>query len=320
VEFAEGTGPVEDNRQALKHILLMLIGMAEMGFGRPLSLVLGEAAVAPRLGRAGKTGRKKPSAALCLPRHLYRAIVRLLRTAESAARRLIIAGSRGIVVVLPPVHPRKPRTRISDTVAAMRRLGLAVNLSKEDFARYQAELKAAERRATRPRRLNLSLLDPLKHPLNNPFRIRRRYVPQLAVPRIRSLDDDAPRIPLPPPPSRDDPINAAKLTLRLDALGRALEDLPGQAQRFARWKARHEAALARRKAGDAAGTKSQKPGAQFRPMRFSALRVGKPPGCRLWRYDPDARRKKSTRDIDEILIHCHSMALYALERPRPDTS
>jgi hypothetical protein len=48
--------------------------------------------------------------------------------------------------------------------------------------------------------------------------------------------------------------------------------------------------------------------------------VGKPPGGRLWRYDPDARRKKSTRDIDEILIHCHALALYALEKPRPDTS
>ena len=55
-------------------------------------------------------------------------------------------------------------------------------------------------------------------------------------------------------------------------------------------------------------------------MRFSALRVGKPPGGRLWRYDPDARRKKSTRDIDEILIHCHALALYALEKPRRDTS
>jgi hypothetical protein len=314
VELMGGVSPVEKNRQMLKHILLMLVGMAEMGFGRPLSLVLEDAAVAPRLGRAGKTGRKKPSPALCLPRHLYRAIVRLLRPAESAARRLVIAASRTIVVVLPPVLPRKPKHRISDTVAAMRRLGLAVNLSKQDFARYQAELKAAERRALRPRKLNLPLLDALK----NPFRIRRRYIPNHAMPRITWLDSDTPRIPLPPPPSKDDPINAAKLALRLDALGRALDDLPGLAQRFARWRARHEAWLARRKAGETA--KGEKPGAPLRPMRFSALRVGKPPGCRLGRYDPDARRKKSTRDIDEILIHCHSLALYALEKPRKDTS
>jgi hypothetical protein len=241
--------------------------------------------------------------------------LRLLRPAESAARRLIIAAARGIVVTLPPFRPRKLKPKLADTVAAMRRLGLAVTLSREDFARYQAEQKAAELRASRPRSLTLPLLDALK----NPFRIRRRYVPNHALPRITSLFSDAPRIPLPPPPSRVDPIDAAKLTLRLDALGRALDDLPGQAKRFARWRARHEATLARWNARDASA-KIEKPGAPFRPMRFSALRVGKPPGGRLWRYDPDARRKKSTRDIDEILIHCHALALYALEKPRRDTS
>ncbi|MFI0844226.1 hypothetical protein ACH196_09510, partial [Mesorhizobium sp. IMUNJ23232] len=206
MEFGDASTTIERYRGALKHILLMLVGMAEMGFGKPLSLVLGEAAVAPRPGRAGKTGRNKPSAALCLPRHLYRAILLLLRPAESAARRLIIATAQGIVVTLPPFRPRKPKPKISDTVAAMRRLGLAVTLSREDFARYEAERKVAERRAARPRGQNLSLLDALKYP----FRIRRNYVPAHAAPRIRSIDDDAPRIPLPPPPSQNDPINAAK--------------------------------------------------------------------------------------------------------------
>ena len=135
VELMEEIPQVKTNREALKHILLMLVGMAEMGFGRPLSLVLGEAAVAPRPGRAGRTGSKKPSPALCLPRHLYHAILLLLRPAESAARRLIIATAQGIVVTLPPLRPRKPKPKISDTVAAMRRLGLAVNLSQENFAR-----------------------------------------------------------------------------------------------------------------------------------------------------------------------------------------
>src|SRR5688572_15121710 len=96
VEFGDASTTIERYRQALKHLLLMLVGMAEMGFGRPLSLVLGEAAVAPR------PGRNKPSASLCLPRHLYRAILLLLRPAESAARRLVIAAAQGIVVMLPP--------------------------------------------------------------------------------------------------------------------------------------------------------------------------------------------------------------------------
>ncbi|MFI0842845.1 hypothetical protein [Mesorhizobium sp. IMUNJ 23232] len=315
MEFGDASATIERYREALKHILLMLVGMAEMGFGRPLSLVLGEAAVAPRPGRAGRTGRKKPAAALCLPRHLYRAILLLLRPAESAARRLIIAAAQGIVVTLPPFLPRKLKPKISDTVASMRRLGLAVNLSQEDFARYQAERKAAERRAARPRAVNLSLLDQLK----NPFRIRRKYVPAHAVPRIRSLDDDAPRIPLPPPPSRDDPMNAAKLTLRLDALGQALDDLPGQAQRFARWKARNDAALQRdRAARDGAAAGGKQGPVRFR--RFSPLRRGRPPGGRLPRFDPDAPRRKNIREVDEILAHANAMAYYALEPPRRDTS
>src|SRR5688572_1164327 len=156
VDLGDASATIERYRDTLKRLLLMLVGMAEMGFGRPMSLVLGEAAVAPRPGRAGRTGRNKPSAALCLPRHLYRAILLLLRPAESAARRLVIAAAQGIVVTLPPFRPRKPKPRISDTVAAMRRLGLAVNLSKQDFARYEAERKAAELRATRPRGQNLS--------------------------------------------------------------------------------------------------------------------------------------------------------------------
>jgi hypothetical protein len=119
---------IERNREALKRILLMLVGMAEMAGG-------------------GTT----------LPRHLYRAILLLLRPAESAVRRLIIAAARGIVVTLPPLRPRKPKPKISDTVTAMRRLGLAVNLSKQDFARYEAERKAAERRAGRPRTISLPL-------------------------------------------------------------------------------------------------------------------------------------------------------------------
>ena len=294
MELGDGSATIKRYRDALKHLLLMLVGMAEMGFGRPLSLVLGEAAVAPRPGRAGRTGRNKPSAALCLPRHLYRAILLLLRPAESAARRLVIAAAQGMVVTLPPLRPRKPKPKISDTVAAMRRLGLAVTLSREDFARYEAERKAAERRASRPRELNLSLLDQLK----NPFRVRRRYVPVHAVPRIRSLSDDAPYTPLPPPPSRNDPMNAAKLTLRLDALASALDDLPGQAQRFARWKARNEAALARdRQARDAAVAEGKQAQSGSSASRRSGAGVRRAGGCRVSIRTPRAARTsaRSTR-------------------------
>ncbi|MFI0847845.1 hypothetical protein [Mesorhizobium sp. IMUNJ 23232] len=321
MEFGDASATIERYRQALKHILLMLVGMAEMGFGRPGAG--GQFTFFPQKGAAVENEawaeKSKLSPALTppltLPRHLYRAILLLLRPAESAARRLIIAAAQGIVVTLPPFRPRKLKPKISDTVAAMRRLGLAVNLSREDFARYEAERKAAERRAARPRTANLSLLDALKYP----FRIRRKYVPAHAVPRIRSLDDDTPRIPLPPPPSHDDPMNAAKLTLRLEALGRALDNLSGQAQRFARWKARNDAGLARDKAARDAAAAQGKPG-PVRFRRFSPLRRGRPPGGRLPRFDPDAPKRKNIREVDEILAHANAMAFYALEPPRRDTS
>ena len=75
----DGSVAIERNREALKRTLLMLVGMAEMAGG-----------------------------ASTLPRHLYRAILRLLRPAESAARRLIIAASRGIVVNLPSLWASEP--------------------------------------------------------------------------------------------------------------------------------------------------------------------------------------------------------------------
>ncbi|MFI0842464.1 hypothetical protein [Mesorhizobium sp. IMUNJ 23232] len=283
----DGSWTIEKNREALKRILLMLVGMAEMAGG-----------------------------ASTLPRHLYRAILRLLRPAESAARRLIIATARGIVVNLPPLRPRKLKPKISDTVAAMRRLGLAVNLSKQDFARYEAECKAAERRAARPRAICLPLFDPQKYP----FRVRRRYVPARGVPRI-SVPGFSERAALPPPPSPDDPIDAARLGLRLAALGAALDDLPKQARRFARWKARCDAAVAEmRQIGSAVVVPGRTARGTIRFQRTRPLWLGRPPGGRLSPYDPDVRRRSNIREIDEILAHAHALALDALNPLRPDTS
>src|SRR5690606_23170764 len=88
---------------------------------------------------------------------------------------------------------------------------------------------------------------------------------------------------LPPPPSPDDPIDATRLGYRLAALAAALDDLPGQARRFARWQA-HKA--------------------RGRSRRVSPLRPGRPPGGRLVRFDPAAcrdaagtQRKNARRNI-----------------------
>ena len=103
-------GAIEKNRDALKRILATLVAMVQIAGGSST-----------------------------LPRHLYRAVLRLLRPAESAARRLIIVAARGLVVTLP--RPRKSLPMH----AVLRSLGIAVVVSPADLARI-----AAARRARAP--------------------------------------------------------------------------------------------------------------------------------------------------------------------------
>ena len=243
---------IEKNRDALKRILATLVAMADMAGGSST-----------------------------LPRHLYRAVLRLLRPAESAARRLIILAARGLVVTLPPPRPRKPLPMH----AVLRSLGIAVVMSPADLARVAAARRAAAVRAAGPGRLSLPLLDPLR----TPFTPRRTYVPAHAAPRISLFGVTARRAV--PPPSRDDPVNATRLNLRLAALASALEDLPAQARRFARWKARRAAGLIR---------------------RVVPLRGGRPPGS----------RRRPVHEVDHVLSVVHGLAFWSLEPAQslPDTS
>ena len=78
------------------------------------------------------------------------------------------------------------------------------------------------------------MADPRKR-----FGPRRKYVPPHAAPRIIFFDGSIPHK-LPPPPGPHDLIDATRLALRLAGIGRALSDLPAQAQRYVRWKARQQ--------------------------------------------------------------------------------
>ncbi len=183
-----------------------------------------------------------------LPRHLHRAVLRLLRPAEAAARRLIVVAARDLVVTLPPARPRKPAPQ--PAAPALRRLGIAVS--------PLATGAAAAITAPAPPRPAPSL------PLVDPIRLPRpgRHVPPHRAPRI-SFPGAADRRPLPQPPAPDDPLDATRLGLRLRALADALDDLPKHARRFARWRARRDRAVT-------AG----------RVCRLSPLRPGRPPGAR----------------------------------------
>jgi hypothetical protein len=130
-------GAIEWNRQALTRILAAIVAMA------------------------GLAGGDQPG---MLPRHLHRAVQRLLRPAEAATRRLIIAAARGIVVTPPRPRPRKPEPETMEPL--LRSLGIAVVMSRADIEAAAAARRAAARRAAlraaRSRTLSLPLLDPLR--------------------------------------------------------------------------------------------------------------------------------------------------------------
>ncbi len=195
-----------------------------------------------------------------LPRDIYTAAMILLRPAESAVRRLIIMAARGIVVKLK--------------LGAARAFpaGLALN---KDAARIPA----------------FCLIDPLKRFAPDDFewgKAKEQIIPRISVPGLFD-----PIFPLQPALDTDDMIAAAALGHRIQALRFALDHLPQQARRLARWKMKRE--LARQ-----AGAK---------PGRLSPFRPG---------YAPGYHRSKP-QEVDDILSECHHFAREAWEWT-PDTS
>jgi hypothetical protein len=89
------------------------------------------------------------------------------------------------------------------------------------------------------------------------------------------------------PKPTDGCVDAQRLSRRLAALKLALDTLPAQAKRLARWKARRKQMAS--------------------PKFTSPLRPGQPPG----------HRKRPTDEIDFVLKECHGLAWDAL---REDTS
>lgn len=275
---------IEKNREALRGIVAALVAMVELGAasGSPVS----------------RGGGDAPAT---LPRHLHRAVLRLLRPAESAARRLVIALARGLAHPLAPLpHPPGPTkpTKVGarKTTSLLVRDGVGTGVVLRPGAPVPPRLAYLVPSKATPRPLSFPLLDPLPR-----WRGRCRWLPAAGMPSI-SIAGAArrPAVPARRPPLPDDPLDADRLGRRLTALARALDDLPGLARRFVRWQARRNRALA-------AG----------RIHRIAPLRGGRPPGGRLAHYDPDVPRRKNIRDVDEILAHAHALAHHAL---RHDTS
>ncbi len=193
-----------------------------------------------------------------IPPSLHRAVLRVLRPAESAVRRLVVIAARGLVVKPRPSRPM-PKGHI-------------IGKGSTPHPSFQLFDTRKDFPELRQRRVKYA-----KHP-----------------PRILFFGDDS-RIdalwpspePAPAPPPSDGLVNAARLSRRLHALKLALEDLPRQAKRLARWRVRRETAKT--------------------PKFKSPLRPGPPPG----------HRKRPIHEVDDVLANCHWLAWEALA---PDTS
>ncbi len=152
--------------------------------------------------------------ALRLSPGVYRQVLRLLRPAESAVRRLIVIAARGLVVKQVPVRP-KPSGPIT---GRGKRFGCCFALfdTRKSFAMFQQTQKRKVARIVP--RFYLVGSDPLG---TAPWYAQ----PCPVAPAVSVL-----------PPLSDGLVDGARIARRLKALQSALADLPRQANRLARWR------------------------------------------------------------------------------------
>jgi hypothetical protein len=187
--------------------------------------------------------------AYTLPFHIYTRALAILRPAESAARRLIMIAAHEMV--LSGVKLR-----------AGTRDGLA------EFLYSHRPNPNAE-----PAIPAFNLIDPLKS--------FGEVAPDFEILNAdQSLDDQD-------SPSAITRVSAIALSRRLIALKHALDTLPKQARRLARWYAQRDAALK-----------------HMRPHRLSPLRPGTPVGL--------PKHKRS--EVQEVLLECHLLAIHARDQ------
>ncbi|MGL4489959.1 MAG: hypothetical protein ACRCU5_11010 [Rhizobiaceae bacterium] len=247
------------NRDALLQIIAALFALAGLAEGRVLST---------------------------LPRPVYRAVLSVLRPAESAVRRLIIIAAHGLVVaphIVRPllkkiapgtgmarvpafclIDPLKRFTPIVKDTSNVESLGEIIwgdetsDEHEEDMDGWQNESHA-------------------------------RSIPRISLPGLYDPVFAAPITTL-----QHGLINAQQLGRRLVALKRALDNLSREARRLARWQSKRSLVLAQPSNG--------------KPIRLTAHRPGRPPGFRF----------RATHEVDSVLRECHLMMFDRLNEP--DTS
>jgi hypothetical protein len=144
---------------------------------------------------------------------LRSAILRVLRPAESAVRRMIVIAARGLVARELAARPM-PAGRIIGKGGAARPPSFQLFDPRKSFVRFRRPRKVAR---VGPR---ISLLT---------------YDPRIAALWPKHVPAAQPEA---APPPDDGLVSAARISRRLEALKLALGDLPKQARRLVRWQAR----------------------------------------------------------------------------------
>ena len=148
-----------------------------------------------------------------LPRSLHSAVLRILRPAESAVRRLIVIAARGLVVKVVPSRPM-PKGRMIAKGSGSRLPSFQLFDPRKDFPE-----------------LRQHRVKYVKHPPRILFFGNDSRVDSLwSVPEPTAA----------PAPETDGLVNAERLSRRLQALKLGLDNLPRQARRLARWRVRRE--------------------------------------------------------------------------------
>ena len=191
-----------------------------------------------------------------IPQPLHRAVLRVLRPAESAMRRLIVIAARGLVVKLAPSRPM-PKGKTIEKGGGNSVPSFKLFDTRKDFPEL------------RQRRVKYAKCPPRVLFLGPDSRVDDLW------PRPQPV-----ATPVSPP---DGLVSATRITRRLQALKLALDDLPRQARRMARWRVRRE------------NSKT--------PTFKSPLRPGQPPG----------HRRRQIHEVDEILANCHWLAWVAMK-------
>ena len=194
-----------------------------------------------------------------LPRSTFAMIMLVLRPAESCVRRLIVIAAHGLKQSASSKQPG----------------------GWPDLPPRGGEIREAGRGGHDGRKA-FKLFDPLKH-----FDPEDFWDVQPKWESGFNLEPNCSSTPA----LDDTPLDATHLGQRLNALIRALDNLPAQARRLIRHYARRDAALKAHK-----------------PTRMSPMRPGLPPG---W-------RERKLHEIDDVLRECHGLAQDRLNEP--DTS